>query len=68
MNMSKMNASKVYVMTSNFNNSKTNINTGSEKPIGIRESRKNLNTSQFKSGQKNKLSMENKMIMSKKGK
>lgn len=63
--MSKMNGSKINIITSNFNNSKININTGSEKPIGIRESRKNLNTSQFKSGQKNKPSLENKLNMSK---
>lgn len=65
MNMSKMNGSRVQVLTSNFNNSKIHINTGSEKPVGIRESRKNMNSSQFKGGQNNKPSVENKLNMSK---
>lgn len=47
-----MNGSRINILTSNFNNSKININTGSEKPTGMRESRKNLNTSSFKTGQK----------------
>lgn len=65
MNKSKMNGSRIQIVTSNFNNSNVFVNTGTEKPIGMRESRKNLNTSQFKTTQKNKSPMEKNLNMSK---